>query len=87
MRIERHRLELDLTPEGEFRTPPTPSWGARIVRAALVVAVIAAGLALASLALWFALILIPIALIAGLIGWGAIRFQIWRDGSGPFARR
>jgi len=34
----------------------------------------------AMLALWFALALIPIALGAGLIAWGALRFQMWRAG-------
>jgi hypothetical protein len=46
--------------------------------------VVAAALALAALALWFALILIPIVLVAGLIAWLAFRYQIWRAGRGAW---
>jgi hypothetical protein len=41
--------------------------------------------AVALLALWFALAMIPIALGAGLIAYAAMRFQRWR-GQGPFGR-
>jgi hypothetical protein len=40
--------------------------------------VIAGGLALAAFALWLALFLVPVALIAGVIAWLAFRFQLWR---------
>jgi hypothetical protein len=39
-------------------------------------------LAVAALALWFALILIPVVLVAGLIAWLAFRYQVWRAGPG-----
>jgi len=69
---------LDLMPGGEFR-PVRPSWAARLAASAIVVAVIAAGLAVAALAFWFALMLIPIAILAALIGYGALRFHLWRN--------
>ncbi|MGC8468678.1 MAG: hypothetical protein ACP5NI_02120 [Acetobacteraceae bacterium] len=87
MRYEEHRLELDLTPDGEFRTPPAPSWSTRLLRAAILVAVVAGGLALAALALWFALLLIPVAIVAGLIAWAMLRFGGRRTPPGPFFRR
>ncbi len=42
-----------------------------------------AALAVAAFALWFALILIPVVMAAGLIAWLAFRYQIWRAGRGP----
>ena len=39
---------------------------------------VAAALALAAFALWFALILIPVVIVAGLIAWLAFRYQLWR---------
>lgn len=70
---------LDLTPEGEFRRPVRPPWPTRLARWAILVAFIAAGLAAAMLAFWLFLILIPVAIAAGLIGYGAIRYQRWRN--------
>jgi hypothetical protein len=37
-------------------------------------------LALAAFALWFALVLIPVAIVAALIAWLAFRYQLWRTG-------
>ncbi|MCW3476796.1 hypothetical protein [Limobrevibacterium gyesilva] len=70
--------DLNMTPEGEFLDPPPASLATRVFRAALIIAVVAAGLALAALALWFALMLIPIAAGAALIAWGAFRWRVWR---------
>ena len=71
--------ELDLLPDGSFR-PRQPPIAARIFRWAAIIALVAGGLALAALALWFALILIPVVIVAGLIAWLAFRYQIWRAG-------
>jgi hypothetical protein len=76
---DRMPPELDLLPDGSFRTRRPPVT-ARIFAWAIVIAVVAAGLAVAALALWFALILIPVVLVAGLIAWLAFRYQIWRAG-------
>ncbi|MGH7101960.1 MAG: hypothetical protein ACREFJ_06140 [Acetobacteraceae bacterium] len=70
---------LDLTPEGEFRRPIRPPFSARLARWAILVAIVAGGLAAAMLAFWLFLILIPLAIAAGLIGYGALRFQRWRN--------
>ncbi len=69
---------LDLTPDGEFRQPVRPPWATRVAAWALVVAVIAGGLAVAAVAFWLALMLIPIAIVAGLVAYLAFRFQLWR---------
>jgi hypothetical protein len=78
---------LDMTPDGRFRTPQKPPLAIRIAAAALIVAVIAGGLAVAALAIWLAFILIPVVLVAGLIGYAALRFQMRRGsfrGTGYF---
>lgn len=64
--------------DGSFRSPQRPSFLTRIFVWGVGIAVIAGGLAVAAFALWLALILVPVALIAGLIAWAAFRFQLWR---------
>jgi fatty acid desaturase len=71
--------DLDLLPDGSFR-PRRPPLAARIFRWAVVIALLAVTLALAAFALWFALVLIPVAIVAGLIAWLAFRYQVWRAG-------
>jgi hypothetical protein len=77
--------QLDLLPDGRYR-PRRPPISARIFAWAVIVAVVAAALALAAFVLWFALILIPIVLVAGLIAWLALRYQLWRAGVSSFNR-
>jgi hypothetical protein len=76
---DRMPPELDLLPDGSFR-PRRPPVTARIFAWAVVIAVVAGVLAVAALALWLALLLIPVVLVAGLIAWLAFRYQIWRAG-------
>lgn len=74
---------LDMTPDGRFRELPMPTGGSlaeRVFRLAVVAALVAAGLAIAALALWFALILIPFVIAAGLVAYGALRWHMWRAG-------
>jgi hypothetical protein len=71
--------EIELLPDGSFR-PRRPPIATRLFAWAVVVCVIAAALAIASFALWFALILIPVVVVAGAIAWLAFRFQLWRTG-------
>jgi hypothetical protein len=71
--------DLDMTPDGEFRQPAPPSLSERIFRTAVIVAIVAGGLALAALAFWFALLLIPVAVVAGLLAWAALRWRLWRE--------
>ncbi|HUB49766.1 MAG TPA: hypothetical protein VMB73_32745 [Acetobacteraceae bacterium] len=75
---ERFPPELEMRVDGSFRSPQRPPLLTRIFFWAAVIAVIAGGLALAAFALWLALFLVPVALIAGVIAWLAFRFQLWR---------
>ncbi len=74
--------ELDMLPDGSVR-PRRPPVAIRVFRWALIVALLAGALALAAVALWFALVLIPVAIGAGLIAWLAFRYQLWRAGRSP----
>ena len=77
-RMSDHRPpEIELLPDGSYR-PRRPPIATRIFAWAVVIAVAAGALAVASLALWFALILIPVVVAAGLIAWLAFRYQLWR---------
>jgi hypothetical protein len=79
---DRPPPELDMLPDGSFR-PTQPPLAVRVFRWALVIALLAGALAVAAIALWFALLLIPVAIAAGLIAWLAFRYQIWRAGRSP----
>jgi len=77
-RMSDHRPpEIELLPDGSYR-PRRPQIAARIFAWAMVIAVAAGALAVAAFALWFALILIPVVVAAGLIAWLAFRYQLWR---------
>jgi hypothetical protein len=70
--------ELDMNPDGSFRTPPRPPLTVRVGAIALVIAVLTGALAVAVLVFWFALALIPVAIVAAVIAWVAFRIQMWR---------
>jgi fatty acid desaturase len=76
---DRRPPELDLLPDGSYR-PRRPPVAARIFAWAIVIAVVAGALAFAAFALWIALLLIPVVVVAGLIAWLAFRYQVWRAG-------
>ncbi len=81
----RHPPVLDMTPEGEFTTPPPPSAMDRAMGMALRVALAVAGLAgvfiLASFALVALAVLIPVLLAAGLVAGGILWWRM-RTGRG-----
>jgi hypothetical protein len=62
-----------------FRFPSRASLPMKIAGVAIIIAVLAGALAVAVLALWLLAALIPIAVVAGVIAWVAIRFQLWRS--------
>ncbi len=74
---DRRPPEIELLPDGSYRTRRPPI-AARIFAWAVVVAAVAGALAVAAFALWFALILIPVVVVAGLIAWLVFRYQLWR---------
>ncbi|HSU05239.1 MAG TPA: hypothetical protein VLI93_06670 [Acetobacteraceae bacterium] len=71
--------QLDMLLNGTFRLPRRPSLPMRIAGVAIIVAVLSVTVAIAALALWLVAALIPIAVVAGVIAWAAIRFQLWRS--------
>lgn len=78
---DRRPPELEMTIEGEFVSPPTPPItpiSSRILLWAIVVAVVAGALCLAAFALWLALLILPVALGAGVVAWGMYRYRLWR---------
>ena len=70
--------QIDMTLDGDFRQPPTIPWLNKAIAWAIALALLAGGLALAALAFWLALILIPVMLVLGLLGWGGLRYRLWR---------
>lgn len=77
---------LDMTPDGEFVSrryrEPGQSWSARLLRAAVLVAALGAVIIVAGLALWLALLMIPVVLVASAIAYGAWRWRLWQAGRG-----
>jgi len=70
-----------MTLEGEFVTPPPPPqppFSSRIMLWAIVVAVMAGALCIAAFALWLALLVLPVAVGAGVVAWGLFRYRLWR---------
>lgn len=90
MDTQRRPPVIDMTPEGEFRDPVPPrALGtfdrllARVGGIAMLVALGAAGLFLAGLALLAIGVLLPVALVAGLIGGGSLWWRMRRGGAQP----
>jgi hypothetical protein len=73
--------ELDMTIEGEFVEPPATPIASKVLLWAIIVAVLAGGLAIAALALWLALMILPIAAGAGAVAYGMYRYRLWREQS------
>jgi hypothetical protein len=73
---------IDINPDGTFRDPPKAPLSARIMRAAIGIAAVAGVLALAAFAVASLFVLIPIALGAGAVGYGAYRWRLWQQGRG-----
>jgi len=83
--IDRRPYDIDMRPDGTFVetqrqtrppgwTPPTGGLSKGLALGAVILgSVIVAGLALS-----LALVLVPIAIGAALIGYAALRFQLWR---------
>ncbi len=71
-------LQIDMTPDGQFRAPPGVPLSTRIIAGAVVLAVVAGCVAFAALALWIALALIPIVIVAVLVAVAVIRFKLWQ---------
>ncbi len=75
---DRSPPELDMTLDGEFVAPPRPTVASRVLLWALVIAIVAGAITIAALALWLAMLVLPIAIGAALVAYGIFRFQVWR---------
>lgn len=69
-----------MTPDGQFVGPRPTRWTGRVAAWAILVAAMAVAIAVGAFAFWVMLTLIPVAIIAGLVAWIALRFQLWRAG-------
>lgn len=70
--------EIRMTADGRFIDPPPTPIASRIFRYAVLVAMVSATLGFAALAIWFTLMLIPVALAAGAVAWVAWRWRMWK---------
>ena len=81
---ERVVVQFDMNPDGSFGDPfeqPRPSGvSSTVLRWALIIAALATLGAFAFLALWLAMVLVPIALGAALVAYGIMRYRIWQAG-------
>ena len=74
-------VQLDMTPDGTFLSGsqiPQSGFGNKVLRVALLVAGLAVLGAMAAFAFWMLAILIPVAIGAGIIAYGMIRYRIWQ---------
>ena len=83
--IERRPYDIDMRPDGTFVEAPRagrpPGWQpprGGLPKGLAIAAVIFGSAIVAGLALSLALVLVPIALGAALIGYAALRVQLWR---------
>ncbi len=67
-----------MTPDGQFRTPNRSPIATQIFAGAVLVAVVAGGLAAAAFALWIALLLVPVAIVAIVFAVLVLRFKLWQ---------
>ena len=93
MQTRRPPPVLDMTPEGEFRDPAPRRATAldrllgRVGGVALLVALGTGGLVLAGLAVLAIGLLLPLALLAGLVAFGTLWWRLRRAGLRPGALR
>lgn len=74
----RRQITLDLTPDGQFVRRTRLPIVTRIAIAAVLVAMIAGGLAFGALVIGLAITLLPIAAIALVVAYVAFRVEVWR---------
>ncbi len=68
-----------MTPNGEFPGHTGTPVSTKILRVAIMVAVLGGALALAAFALWIALLLIPVVFAAAVVAWLAWRWRLWQS--------
>ena len=78
MENRRRPPELEMNLRGDFVSPPRAPISSRILLWAIIIAVVAGALSLAAVALWVALMILPVALGAAAIAWIVYRYRLWR---------
>ncbi len=85
MNTNRRPPIIDMTPEGAFRDPAPPRPASRLDRVlarvggvAVLLAIVSGTLVVAAVAVMALAILLPVAIVAGLIGGGALWWRIRR---------
>lgn len=88
--IERRPYDIDMRADGSFvekpraegfagwPPPPPRGRGGSLARTLTIAAVLAGSVAVAGIVLSLALVLVPVMIGAALIGYAALRFQLWR---------
>jgi len=69
---------IDMTPEGEFVTPPKPSLLTTLLRFAVLGGVLVLAVALVWVAVWAALFLLPLLLLGAVIGYFLLKPRFFR---------
>jgi uncharacterized membrane protein len=69
---------IDMTPDGDFVTPPKPTIGTILLR----LAAFGVFLCIAALAFWTILFMIPVLLVLGVVGYFVARSQLRRHAGG-----
>jgi len=74
---------IEMRLDGSFPPPRGAALPIKIAGAALIAAVLTGALALVALiawiVLWAVMILVPLALLSGVVAWAAYRFQVWKS--------
>lgn len=71
---------IDMNPDGSFASPPPTPWADRILRWAVLATALGVIAAVALLALWAAMVVIPVALATAAVAYAAWRWRLWRQG-------
>jgi uncharacterized membrane protein len=81
--VNRNGPVIDMTIDGNIVEPARPSLGTIVAR----LAVFGVALLVVAVAFWTALFMVPVLLVAGAIGYFALRSQLRRNGVVVFRRR
>lgn len=71
---------IDVTVDGRVLGPEPTPLSTKLLRGAIITAVLVGAAGVAFLALWVALLLIPIALAAAGVAWLAWQWRLWQEG-------
>jgi hypothetical protein len=80
---KRNSPVIDMTLDGNIIQPAQPTLGTILAR----LAAFGVGLFVLAIAFWAALFMIPVLLVAGVVGYFALRSQLRRNGAVVFRRR